>query len=131
MEDLRADCVEPAFGAACEEQDADSGVKRGRELVRIFQAGGARLPVTWGTDTDSESGWYRRTASGPYRILWGRRFFLFPRATSQADMLACPFGGAVCRWHTFSADRSGTETALGRSGSGRLCGPPQAEEKGR
>ena len=34
--------------------------------------------------------------------------FLFPRATSQADMLAYPFGGAVCQWHTFSTDRSGT-----------------------
>ncbi len=35
---------------------------------------------------------------------------LFPRAMSQADMLACPFGGAVCRWHTVSADRSGAKT---------------------
>ena len=35
---------------------------------------------------------------------------LFPRATSQADMLACLFGGAVCRWHTVSADRNEVQT---------------------
>ena len=33
-----------------------------------------------------------------------RRLFLFPRATSQTDMPTCPFGGAVCRWHTASTE---------------------------
>ena len=37
--------------------------------------------------------------------------FLFPRATSQADMRACPFGGAVCRWHMFRTDRNGVQNA--------------------
>jgi len=35
---------------------------------------------------------------------------LSPRAASQADVLACPFGGVVCRWHTVNADRSGAKT---------------------
>ncbi len=47
------------------------------------------------------------TISGKF-VLW--EGFLFPWATSQADMLACPFGGAVCRWHTVSADRSEAKT---------------------
>ena len=45
-----------------------------------------------------------------FRILPVSVRCLFPRAMSQADMLACPFGGAVCRWHTVSADRSGAKT---------------------
>ena len=47
---------------------------------------------------------------GSFRILPVSVRRLFPRAMSQADMLACPFGGAVCRWHTVSADRSGAKT---------------------
>ncbi len=47
---------------------------------------------------------------GSFRILPVSVRCLFPRAMSQADMLACPFGGAVCRWHTVSADRSGVKT---------------------
>ena len=47
---------------------------------------------------------------GAFRILPVSVRCLFPRAMSQADMLACPFGGAVCRWHTVSADRSGAKT---------------------
>ncbi len=47
---------------------------------------------------------------GSFRILPVSVRCLFPRAMSQADMLACPFGGAVCRWHTVSADRSGAKT---------------------
>ena len=47
---------------------------------------------------------------GSFRILPVSVRCLFPRAMSQADMLACPFGGAVCRWHTASADRSGAKT---------------------
>lgn len=31
---------------------------------------------------------------------------IFSRATSQVDVLAHLFGGAVCQWHTFSADRN-------------------------
>ena len=46
---------------------------------------------------------------GSFRILPVSVRCLFPRAMSQADMLACPFGGAVCRWHTVSADRSGAK----------------------
>ena len=47
---------------------------------------------------------------GSFRILPVSVRCLFPRAMSQADMLACQFGGAVCRWHTVSADRSGAKT---------------------
>ena len=47
---------------------------------------------------------------GSFRILPVSVRCLFPRAMSQADMLACPCGGAVCRWHTVSADRSGAKT---------------------
>ena len=47
---------------------------------------------------------------GSFRILPVSVRCLFPRAMSQADMLACPFGGAVCRWHTVSTDRNEVQT---------------------
>ena len=47
---------------------------------------------------------------GSFRILPVPVRCLFPRAMSQADMLACPFGGAVCRWHTVSTDRNEVQT---------------------
>ena len=83
VEDLCAECVEPAFGAACGEQDADSGVKRGRKR----------------TCPDAAAVWHSRKDGQLIRVVppdsvWslqdfvGTALFLFPQATGQENMPA-------------------------------------------